>query len=56
VQGCLHRLTEAAGGTENLMPYIIEAAEAYATIGEMTKALKKVFGEFESPAIVPVTG
>jgi methylmalonyl-CoA mutase N-terminal domain/subunit len=36
------------------MPYLIEAVEAYATLGEMTKALKEIFGEFKPPAIIPV--
>ena len=54
VESCLVRLEEAAKGEDNLMPYLIESAEAYATLGEMTKALKKVFGEFKAPAIIPV--
>jgi methylmalonyl-CoA mutase N-terminal domain/subunit len=43
---CLARVREAARGTENLMPPILEAVEAYATVGELTNALKEVFGEF----------
>ena len=53
VESCLARLRDAARGTDNLMPYIIEAAEAYATLGEMTKVLKEVFGDFKAPVIVP---
>lgn len=52
VEAALKRLADAARGTENLMPYLIEAAKAYATLGEMTKALKDVFGEFRAPAII----
>jgi len=54
VESCLIRLKEAAKGKENLMPYLIESAEAYATLGEITKALKETFGEFKAPAIIPI--
>lgn len=36
----------------NLMPYILEAARAYATIGEMTTAMREVFGVFKEPVVV----
>jgi methylmalonyl-CoA mutase N-terminal domain/subunit len=36
---------------ENLMPYLLEAARARATEGEMVQALQKVFGSYtETPA------
>ena len=54
VETCLARLKDAAKGRENLMPYLIEGAEAYATLGELTKVLKEVFGEFKAPAFIPV--
>jgi methylmalonyl-CoA mutase N-terminal domain/subunit len=34
------------------MPAIIEAVEAYATIGEMCGALREVFGEYREPLAV----
>jgi methylmalonyl-CoA mutase N-terminal domain/subunit len=49
VSEALERLRHAAEGTENLMPYIMEAVRAYATLGEMTQILKGVFGEFKEP-------
>ena len=49
VSQALEKLCHAAGGTENLMPYIMEAVRAYATVGEMTQVLKDVFGEFKEP-------
>lgn len=52
VQTHLKKLTEVARGTDNLMPYLIEAARDYVTLGEMTRALKVVFGEFKAPAII----
>ena len=45
----LDRLGEAAAGTENLVPPIIDAVKAYATVGEICTALKDVFGEYEEP-------
>ena len=43
----LDRLKVAAGGTDNLMPPILDAVRAYATIGEMCDALRDVWGEYE---------
>jgi len=34
-----------------VMPYLLEAVKAYATVGEMTKVFKEVFGEFKEPSI-----
>ncbi len=42
----LASLEEAARGTVNLMPRILAAAEAYATVGEISDTLKRVFGEY----------
>ena len=39
-------LAEHARGTENLMPDIIRAVEAYATLGEIANTLREVFGEY----------
>ena len=40
-------LEQAARGTDNLMPLMIEAAKAYATVGEMMDVLRGVFGEYQ---------
>ena len=40
----LDRLRIACQGTENTMPFIIEAVHAYATLGEITEVMKEVFG------------
>ncbi len=45
----LDRLRIAAQGTENTMPYILEAVRAYATLGEIVGVLKEVFGTYEEP-------
>jgi methylmalonyl-CoA mutase N-terminal domain/subunit len=46
VQACLARLREAARSETNLLPLILESVEVYATVGEVTQALKDVFGEY----------
>jgi methylmalonyl-CoA mutase N-terminal domain/subunit len=47
VAGALDDLKHAAEGTENLMPYLLDAVEAYATIGEINAALRDVFGSYQ---------
>jgi len=44
-------LKQAAKGTENLMPYIMEAIREYASIGEVMTSLKEVFGEYREDSI-----
>ncbi len=46
VQESLRQLRQAAGGKENLMPFILQAVETYATVGEISDALREVFGEY----------
>ena len=46
----LDRLREAALGTDNLVPLLIDAVRASATLGEMCDALRDVWGEYEEPA------
>lgn len=46
VAEALARLTEAARGPSNLMPFIVDAAAAWATVGEISDALRVVFGEY----------
>jgi methylmalonyl-CoA mutase N-terminal domain/subunit len=50
VDAALARIVEAARGSANLMPLILEAAENYATVGEISAALKEVFGEYTEGA------
>jgi methylmalonyl-CoA mutase N-terminal domain/subunit len=47
VSRCLEALREAARGSQNLMPPILEAVRAYASIGEICGALREVFGEYQ---------
>jgi methylmalonyl-CoA mutase N-terminal domain/subunit len=46
VQAALKNVVEVAKGTANLMPPILEAVKAYATLGEISAALATVFGEY----------
>ena len=39
----------AAKDDENLMPYLVDCAHAYATVGEMVQRLKRRWGEFREP-------
>jgi len=52
VEKCLARLEDAARGTDNLVEPIIEAVQAYASIGEISDILRKVFGEYHEEVVV----
>jgi methylmalonyl-CoA mutase, N-terminal domain len=53
VSDALQRLENSArDGRENLMPYIVDAVRAYATLGEMCNLLRGVYGEYREPALV----
>lgn len=51
VKKTLERLRNAAEGTENLIPSILDAAFSYATLGEITGVLREVFGEYKEPPL-----
>lgn len=46
-RAALERLETAAKGSENLMPHILECVEAYATVGEISDAFRRVHGEYQ---------
>lgn len=48
VEASLQALEKAARGTENTMPFILEAVESYATLGEIANILRKAFGEYKN--------
>lgn len=52
VEKTLKELKNAAMGDENLMPYILNAVKAYATIGEISNVLRDVFGEYTEAVIL----
>ncbi|HEX3377036.1 MAG TPA: methylmalonyl-CoA mutase family protein [Candidatus Acidoferrales bacterium] len=47
----LATLSKAAQGTENLMPHIVSAVKAYATLGEICDSLREVFGTHEEASV-----
>ncbi|MCK4576084.1 methylmalonyl-CoA mutase, partial [candidate division WOR-3 bacterium] len=51
VKRTLERIRKTCQENENIMPALIEAAHAYATLGEITTAMKDVFGEYEETPI-----
>src|SRR5260370_21857833 len=46
VETALRKLEEAAQGTENVLPRILECVEAFATVGEISNRLRGVWGEY----------
>ena len=46
----LTRLAKVATGTDNLMPVILRAVETGATLGEISDALRNVWGEYKGEA------
>jgi methylmalonyl-CoA mutase N-terminal domain/subunit len=48
----LDRLRLAAQGTENTMPYLMDAVRAYATLGEIVSLMKEVFGVYEESTVI----
>ncbi|MCF7886481.1 MAG: methylmalonyl-CoA mutase family protein [Candidatus Marinimicrobia bacterium] len=52
VQTSLDQLQEAAASDENLMPYILEAARNYATLGEICDIMRAEFGEYQESIVL----
>jgi len=48
----LAALRQAAQGSENTMPYILDCVRAYATLGEIMGVFRQVFGEYREPTII----
>jgi methylmalonyl-CoA mutase N-terminal domain/subunit len=48
----LTELGRRAAATENLVPAILTAVESYATVGEISDALRKVFGEYQESVVI----
>jgi methylmalonyl-CoA mutase, N-terminal domain len=52
VRGTLDRLKDAARDADvNTMPYLLDCVKAYATVGEISDALREVFGTYQEPAL-----
>ena len=48
----LAEIERRARTTENLMPAILQAVESYATVGEISDALRRAFGEYQESVII----
>ena len=51
VKIALNNLTKAAINNLNLMEYILQCVKAYATVGEISDALRKVYGEYKEKSL-----
>jgi methylmalonyl-CoA mutase N-terminal domain/subunit len=52
VSRILEEVREVATGDDNIMPVLIEAVKSYATVGEITDAMRDVFGEYKEATLV----
>ncbi|GAB7028245.1 acyl-CoA mutase large subunit family protein [Geotalea toluenoxydans] len=52
VKAALKKLEETAKGTDNLMPHILEAVKAYATLGEIADVFREVFGKHRETVVL----
>ncbi|MGB2645615.1 MAG: methylmalonyl-CoA mutase family protein [Candidatus Acidiferrum sp.] len=51
-QSALSELQRRAATSENLLPAILNAVESYATVGEISDALRRVFGEYQESVVI----
>jgi len=51
-RAAVEEVERRARTTENLMPAILAAVEAYATVGEISDALRRVFGEYRESVVI----
>ena len=51
-KAALAEVERRAHSTENLMPAILSAVEAYATVGEISDALRRAFGEYRESVVI----
>jgi len=52
MQSALAELERRAGTSENLLPAILASVEAYATVGEISDALRRLFGEYQESVVL----
>jgi methylmalonyl-CoA mutase N-terminal domain/subunit len=51
-KAALAELERRAKNSENLLPAILSAVEAYATVGEISDALRHVYGEYQESVVI----
>ncbi|OLB30713.1 MAG: methylmalonyl-CoA mutase [Acidobacteria bacterium 13_2_20CM_58_27] len=52
VASALAELERCANTSENLLPAILDAVEAYTTVGEISDALRRLFGEYQESVVI----
>jgi methylmalonyl-CoA mutase N-terminal domain/subunit len=52
LHAALRQVEEVARSEQNLIPAILDAVKAYATVGEISDALRKVFGEYQESVVI----
>jgi methylmalonyl-CoA mutase N-terminal domain/subunit len=52
VEATLRAVEETARTDRNLLPAIVDAVKAYATVGEISDALRRVFGEYQESVVI----
>jgi methylmalonyl-CoA mutase N-terminal domain/subunit len=48
----LNKLKQAATTDENLLPRILECVDSYATVGEISNALRDIWGEYRETSTI----
>lgn len=51
-ENAINAIQSAARGTENLLPHILTAVESHVTVGEISHALRKVWGEYRESVTI----
>lgn len=52
VKESLEKLRKACDGNENIMPFILDAVECYATLGEICGVMRDEFGEYKQTVMI----
>ena len=52
VKESLEKLRKACDGNENIMPFILDAVERYATLGEICGVMRDEFGEYKQTVMI----
>jgi methylmalonyl-CoA mutase N-terminal domain/subunit len=51
-QSAIQKVEDAARNGDNLMPHIVDAVESYCTVGEISDAMRRVFGEYKETVVI----
>src|SRR5262249_24919097 len=51
-RAAIDEVERRARTTENLMPAVLGAVESYATVGEISDALRRIFGEYQESVVI----